>query len=121
MTDRNVRPTRSPEAVPKVARTKSNGFGTLPKPQPWAGLLALDGRMRVAFPSDNSGTVATTDVHYSGASAAEFHRLPDAPKAMRNIPLLFLNASFIDLVAAEAWVAGAEDWRRLAGQVLRWA
>src|SRR4051794_10000667 len=44
--------TRSPEAVPKVARTKSNGFGTLPNPQPWAGLLALDGLLRLAFRAD---------------------------------------------------------------------
>jgi hypothetical protein len=47
--------------------------------------------MRVAFPADSiaSGTIATTDVHYSGASAAEFHRLPDAPKVIRKIPMLF--------------------------------
>src|SRR5258706_5661129 len=83
---------RSPEAVPEVARTKSNGSGTLPEPQPWAGLLALDGRMRVAFPSDDSGTIATTDVHHSGASAAEFHRLPDAPKVMGKIALAFFKS-----------------------------
>src|SRR2546421_9488542 len=104
---------RSPEAVPEVARTKSNGPGTLPEPQPWAGLLALDGRMRVAFPSDNSGTVATTDVHYSGASAAEFHRLPDAPKVIRKIALFFFKASFTDWVAQGPRVAGEEG--RLPG------
>src|SRR6185436_6927928 len=43
-----------------------------------------------------SGSIATKNVHHSGASAAEFHRLPDAPKVMRNILLPFLNASFID-------------------------
>src|SRR5213075_2594583 len=77
--------------VPKPSRRSRgrnrNGSGTMPEPQPWAGLLALDGRMRVAFPASSiaSGTIATTDVHHSGASAAEFHRLPDAPKASERI------------------------------------
>src|SRR5437868_13852676 len=49
---------RSPEAVPKVARTKSNRPGTLPEPQPWAGLLALDGPMRIGLPVRSETTVA---------------------------------------------------------------
>ena len=95
---------------------RSSGFGRSYA----SGLPVRNCRLENLHYND-SGSIATKNVHHSGASAAEFHRLPDAPKVMRNIPLLFLNASFIDLVAAEAWVAGAEDWRRLAGRVLRWA
>ncbi len=43
----------------------------------------------------DSGTIATTDVHHSGASAAEFHRLPDAPKARGRILALRMKASLI--------------------------
>jgi hypothetical protein len=47
---------------------------------------------------NDSGTIATTNVHHSGASAAEFHRLPDAPKARGKIAVAFLKASFTDFV-----------------------
>src|SRR4051812_30917046 len=95
----NVRPTRSPEAVPEVARTKSNGPGTLPNRNPgpvfWLWTVVCDWPSRQIA----SGSIATKNVHHSGASAAEFHRLPDAPKVMLTIPLPFFYASFIDFVA----------------------
>src|SRR6267143_491102 len=50
--------------------------GTLPGTAPWAGLLALDG-LRIGLPVITTvAQFATTNVHHSGASAAEFHRLP---------------------------------------------
>ena len=51
-----------------------------------------------------SGSIATNDVHYSGASAADSHRLPDAPRVVGKIRFLFLKASFTDFVAGAAEV-----------------
>jgi hypothetical protein len=56
--------------------------------------------MRVGLPVRNdSGSIATNYVHHSGASAAEFHRLPDAPKARERILSSLAKASFTDSVA----------------------
>jgi hypothetical protein len=51
-----------------------------------------------------SGSIATNDVHYSGASAADFHRLPDAPRVVGKIRFFFLKASFTDFAAVAAEV-----------------
>ena len=87
---------------------RSSGFG-----RSYASGLPVNLQVENLHYND-SGTVATTDVHYSGASAAEFHRLPDAPKVMRKIALLLLKASFIDLVARGVRVVGEEG--RLPGR-----
>src|SRR4026207_2291365 len=102
MTDRRVRPTRSPEAVPKVARTKSKWARHIAETAT-LGRSSGFGRSFANRPSrhfkSDSGSIATNDVHYSGASAADSHRLPDAPRVVRKIRFLFLKASFTDFVA----------------------
>src|SRR5438045_7864443 len=94
---------------PTATLGRSSGFG-----RSYAiGLPVRNCRLENLHYND-SGSIATKNVHHSGASAAEFHRLPDAPRVASYIPALLLFAGFIDSVAAaDAGAAGTR--RRLCG------
>src|ERR1051325_5392077 len=101
------KPSRRSRGRNRMGRAHCPGLN--PGPVFWLWTVFCDSPSRQIQAA--SGSIATKHVHHSGASAAEFHRLPDAPRVASNIPPLFLNASFIGFVAAAE--AEAAPHRRL--------